>query len=307
MAIFDRGVNRHPSSLELWHEYLAYAAKVKATKRWRKVMTSALRMMPTNPELWVLAGRRSASHGDMSAARSFFMRGCRFCAREPTVWVEYARCELQWLSKIEAKSKGKNNAADALKAERTEDGDEIKFNDGNSDEEESGEEDMLPQPSNDTKPVFNVETTKTLQKHNPALDGAIPLAIFNISRKQTFFNADVAELFFDMVAEFNRLSVYAKISQHILDSMMEEYANAPATCNCYVRQPLIGVSPDVPEFPRGLKEGLARLRASLESTSDQKELARKTVGWIEVVLAVENLEENLRLVLERMKANLQQT
>ncbi len=60
-------------------EYLAFASKVKATKRWRKVATQALRMHPTDVGLWKLAGTRAARNGDMAGAREYFMRGCRFC------------------------------------------------------------------------------------------------------------------------------------------------------------------------------------------------------------------------------------
>ncbi|KAI1771092.1 U3 small nucleolar RNA-associated protein 6-domain-containing protein [Hypoxylon cercidicola] len=298
-GILERAVNRHPGNIELWKEYLAYARDMKATKRYRKVMTRALRMHPTKPELWVLAGRRAASNGDMQAARGFFMRGARFCSRDATVWLEYARCEMEWLGRMEAKKGKKGGAERALREQAEHSDDEIRFpEDSDDDEVDENNRLVLPDPENSTtKKVFDEEATKKLEG-NPALDGAIPLAIFDIATKQSFFSPSVAEQFFDLFASFAAVSAQARIVRHVLESMDREYPNDPATCFCHIRQPLIDVGTNTPSYPKALRESLTQLKSSLSTTSDKSRLAGKMKPWIGSILASEDLDPGIRIVLE---------
>lgn len=298
-GILDRATNKHPGSLEIWKEYLSFARDAKASKRWRKIMTRALRMHPAKPELWVMAGRRTAGNGDMQAARGFFMRGARFCTRDATVWVEYARCELEWLDRMEARKEKKGGVEKAIQEQADHGDDEIKLGDEDSDEDvdEDGRL-VLPNPEeNGVKKVFDATTVKKLEK-NPALDGAIPLAIFDIARKQPFFTAAVAEHFFDLFARFPNVSSQAKLVQHVLDVMVELYPNSPATGSCFIRQALIGADVDSPSYPKALREALSRLKPTLDTSDNKALLAQKTTSWIEPILSLEELDPSIRTVLE---------
>ncbi|KAI6083174.1 U3 small nucleolar RNA-associated protein 6-domain-containing protein [Hypoxylon rubiginosum] len=299
-GILERAVNRHPSSIELWKEYLAYAKDMKATKRYRKVMTRALRMHPTKPELWVVAGRRSAGNGDMQAARGFFMRGARFCSRDATVWLEYARCEMEWLERMDAKKGKRGGTQRALQEQAEHSDDEIKFPEEDSEDDDADESNrlVLPNPENSTaKKVFDEEATKKLEG-NPALDGAIPLAIFDVATKQPFFNASIAEQFFNLFATFDAVSAQARIIQHVLESMTQQYPHDPATCFCHIRQPLINVGTSTPPYPKALREALGHLKSSLSTTSDKFRLAEKIESWAESILTSEDLDPGIRIVLE---------
>ncbi|KAK3317258.1 U3 small nucleolar RNA-associated protein 6-domain-containing protein [Cercophora scortea] len=316
-GIFERAVTRHPGCVPLWLAYLEFASEIKATKRWRRIVTRALRLHPSDASLWTLAGRNAAKHGDMERARGHFLRGCRFCTGEAGLWVEYARCEMEWLARIEAKkSKGGSksvNAMEAIKATEAsqQEGDIIEFDDDDSDDDNDGEM-VLPDPDaesggNKPKPkVFDDEATKKLEQ-SPALSGAIPMAIFDISQKQRFFNTAAAETFFDMFASFSKVSSQVKIIQHVLSAMEAQFPNHAATCSCQIRQPLIGVEVHTAAFPKALREALARLRLALETTSDKKGLASKMVTWIESVLVVEDLDAAIRMVLEATKKSLEES
>ncbi|QLI67615.1 U3 small nucleolar RNA-associated protein 6 [Metarhizium brunneum] len=302
LSIYERGVNRHPGSRKLWKGYLSYAASIKAAKRWRKTMAKALRMMPTDAEFWVIAGRRSARNGDMAAARGFFMRGCRFCTQDCKLWLEYARSEMEWLVKVDQR-KSEKKGVDALRPDRVDDDDELCIADS-EDEDEAEDGNMLPEPSRAQAKVIDKQASEQL-KSNPAMDGAIPMAIYDISRKQAFFTPEVAESFFTMFASFKALSVEPKISQHVLDSLSEAYPNHPSTCNCYIRQPILGVQTNTAEFPRGLRDVLARLGEKLDVTTDKLELSRKTTAWIDGYLARGGLDDDIRQVLEYTKEKLE--
>ncbi|KAK3938981.1 U3 small nucleolar RNA-associated protein 6-domain-containing protein [Diplogelasinospora grovesii] len=322
-GIFERAVMKHPGCVEVWRAYLDFTAQVKATKRWRRIVTRALRLHPTNAELWALAGRRAANGGDMERARSHFLRGCRFCTGEAKLWVEYARCEMEWLARIEGKKAGKGVPKTGISAieaiHRTEaveqEGDHIALDDGDDDEGDSDNEGelMLPDPdaetadgkAKQTKQFFDEDAQKKLES-SPALSGAIPMAIFDIAKKQRFFGAPAAEEFFDMFATFTKVSSQDKIVQHVLDTLVELYPNHASTCSCLIRQPLIGVDVHTPAFPQALREALARLKGSMASTSNKTALTAKMITWFDTILAVEDLDQGVRTVLEHMKKSLEQ-
>ncbi|KAG6271073.1 hypothetical protein E4U49_004623 [Claviceps purpurea] len=303
MSIYDRSVNKHPGSSELWREYLNYTASVKAAKRWRKTMTGALRMMPHDADLWIMAGRRSARNGDMASARGFFMRGCRFCNKDCRLWVEYAKSEMEWLVKVDKRKEVKG--VDALRPDRVEDDDELRIvGSDDDDEEEDVNSSSLPEPSKVQAKVIDKRAAEQL-KSNPAMDGAIPMAIFDISRKQAFFTPEVAETFFFLFTSFKTLSVEPKISQHVLDVLNEQFPEHPATCNCFIRQPILGVNPNTADFPRGLREVLVRLGDKLDTTTDKVTLGKKTAAWIDGYLALGDLDEGIREVLKHIKGKLE--
>ncbi|RDA92731.1 hypothetical protein CP533_1406 [Ophiocordyceps camponoti-saundersi (nom. inval.)] len=303
MTIYERSVNKHPSSGELWYEYLAYLAAIKATKRWRKTMTSALRMRPTDSDLWIVAGRRSAQNGDMASARSFFMRGCRFCAKNCNLWLEYARCEMQWLAKVDKRKAAQKN--DPLRSDRADDHDELRLleSDDDDDDDDSQPGGGLPETSNLQPDVIDKQSRQVLES-NPAMDGAIPMSIFDISQKQAFFDAEFAEIFFTLIASFRNVSVQPKISQHILASLDGLFPNHPSTCSCHIRQPILGTSPHTAEFPRNLRDVLVRLSEQLKLTTDRPALIQKTMAWMDEYLALDDLDQGIRTVLERTKGKL---
>lgn len=262
-------------------------------------MTNALRMMPTDSDLWVMAGRRSAKNGDMAAARGFFMRGCRFCTTDCRLWIEYARCEMEWLDKMEQKKKPGSREALPRKPEAD---DELRLDDSD-DEAEDEDGVIMPEPPKQQAKVINKEAAQQLAA-NPAMDGAIPIAIFDISRRQPFFKPDVAESFFVMLSAFRHLPLHAKISQHVLDALDQHYPKDPATCSCHIRQPIIGLSAFTAEFPRQLREVLPRIDKYLAATSDKEALTQKTSQWIDEYLAMEGLDEGIKAVLEHTKTKL---
>lgn len=298
--------------MTLWREYLDYAAKVKATKRWKKIVTRALRLHPMDVALWKLAGRRAAIDGDMEGARGFFMRGCRFCNSTPELWVEYARVEMEWLERQEKKKGGKEKGHEASKATHAVDEGDVMMFDEDDDEDEFGDgadgDVIIPDPLADeenkqaraARQALEGDALKKLEK-SPAMEGAIPKAVFDVARKQPFWNAPAGEVFFDMFAEFPRVSAQSTILQHVLDAMVESYPAHPSTCSCLIRQPLIGVDTTTAAFPRALREVLARIKAQNEKTEDKGALASKTIAWIDPILANTELDSGVRMVLAHTK------
>ncbi|KKA30838.1 hypothetical protein TD95_000750 [Thielaviopsis punctulata] len=318
LSIYDRAVSRHPAHRQLWLAYLDYAAHIKATKRWRIVVTRALRMRPTDAALWIMAARRMASSGDMASARRFFMRACRFCVHDGLVWAEYARCEMQWLAKLvdaEAakKSAGKKPStdkpsADAARADQVDVDDQISLAGSDADSDSDEDDDGQIVRGTSSSAVFSTTDKAALTASNPALDGALPTAIFTIARSQNFWNAAAAELFFDVFCSFRKMPLHARLVDMVQQALDTEFAGSPTALLCRVRRPVAGVSPLTAEFPRGLREVVplfkevlqdVKARASEEEKGKAVEqgFKEKAAKWLDGLLATEGLDGDIGVVL----------
>ncbi|TGO33607.1 hypothetical protein BHYA_0236g00020 [Botrytis hyacinthi] len=300
-GIFDRGVKKHAGDVALWMSYLEYTRKAKATKKFKTVLTAAIRLHPTKPELWLYAAKWALElDADMNEARSYMQRGTRFCTRSKDLWIEYAKLEMIYLAKIAIRRR-----ILGLDVDRTiEAPKEIEET-----PEESGfttSQDMIAipdfkdntmQPSMMARVGVDSEAAKDPMT-TPALNGAIPLAIFDVAKKQAFYSSAAAEGFFDMFAAFTQVKCLPKILQHVLDSMLESHPKDPATCNCYIRQPLIGIDHTSPEFAVAIGSALNRLKESLENTNDKTQLSLKTRAWIEAIIALPELDSGIQTVLQ---------
>lgn len=279
-------------------------------------------MLPSDSGLWVLAGKKAVQDGDMDGARGIFMRGCRFCTADGLVWVEYARAEIQWLVTLgEQMGTSDSSATVAAMAgvgnthenDAVEDGN-IMFED---DEEADGDEEdggdfgkllSLPKSlgSADKNKVHGLtqEAVQRLEK-SPALDGAIPRAIFDIATKQSFFNAEAAEAFFDMFASSSHVAAVTLIVEHVLSTTVEMFPNGASTWSCQVKWPLLNLSPDDSAFPRALRTSLAKMHEGMGKTTEKPQFIAKSIAWINVLLARSSLDSGIRTVLEDSRRKLE--
>lgn len=285
--------------------YLEYCRDVKATKKLKTVLTAAIRLHPLKAELWLYAAKFSLEEEtDMNGARSYMQRGTRFCTQTPDLWIEYAKLEMIYLAKIAMRRKilglDLDNSQTENNTESTEDPgfataqDIVAITD-------FGLKSIRPST------IEKIEVESEAEQDpmtTPALNGAIPLAIFDAARKQQFFNASVAENFFDMFARFTQVRCLGKILQHVLDAMEEEYPTDACTCNCYVRQPLAGIEPTSADLPGALIESLDRLKVSMSRAKDKEDLVKKTRAWIEPILEVEGLDPGIDTVLRHTVSKL---
>jgi U3 small nucleolar RNA-associated protein 6 len=280
--------------------YLQYAREVKATKKFKTVLTAALRMHPTKAELWLYAAKLALEdESDMNAARSYMQRGTRFCTRSKELWIEYAKLEMIYLARISMRRRILGlDGSHAI-------GNEQEADNGEEDQGFPTSEDMIHIPDFKAhtfrpKMIDGVKVDGEAVKDpmtTPALNGAIPLAIFDNARKQSFFSAAVAEDFFNMFATVDQVLCLPKILQHVIDSMIETYPTDSSTQSCFIRQPIVGIDPRNSKFPMALASSLDRLKASKEKVSEQSQLSRKVVSWVKPILSLDDLDPGIRTVL----------
>ena len=300
-SIFDRATRKHPGDVALWMSYLECARQAKSTKKFKSILTSAIRLHPTKSELWLYAARWTLeTDSDLNGARDYMKRGTRFCTRSKDLWVEYAKLEMIWLARIALRRK-----ILGLDVDRSIEGSEAMEED-TEDPGFANSADVIAIPDfkvNTLRPSMmdgvrvDGEATKDPMT-TPALNGAIALAIFDAAKKQPFFCATAAEEFFDMFAAFTEVRCLPNILQHVLHSMTELYPTDACTCNCYIRQPVSGIEPTSVEFPAALSSALDQLKESIEKVKDKKELSKKTKAWIEPILAIEELDPGIQTVLK---------
>jgi U3 small nucleolar RNA-associated protein 6 len=296
-ALFKRATAKHPGHLPLWVSYLDYCKKQKSFKKFKTVLTAALRLHCANAGLWVYAAREALEmESDVGGARSYLMRGTRFCRGDGELWVQYAKLEMIWLHKIAMRRKilGLDLAPAPKVAEEEE----------KEGEEENGftnDADHIALPSFTPSTFSSIPVSEEEAKQDPintpALNGAIPLAIFADAQKQPFYNVNVAESFFNMFITFTQVHCLQKIVETVVQSILEKFPQEAAAWNVYVRQPLVGVDPLSADFPGALGIALDRLKEAKEKAKDKALLARKTREWVEPIVALETLDEGVRTVL----------
>ena len=303
--IFDRGTRKHPGDVKLWMSYLECARQAKATKKFKTILTSAIRLHPTKSEFWLYAARWALeSEADMNGARSYMQRGTRFCTRDKELWLEYAKLEMIYLAKIAMRRK-----ILGLDSDKPLEAPKVQAEDVEAMEDDSGfttSEDVIaiPEFKDNMLEQSMIEGVKVDSEAardpmtTPALNGAIPLAIFDAARKQPFFCASAAADFFDMFAAFTQVRCLPKVLQHVLDTMAESYPTDPCTCDCYIRQSFIGIEPTSVDFPMALASALDRLKESLGKTKNRAEISKKVKAWIGPILTLEGLDPGIETVLK---------
>ncbi|KAI6245269.1 U3 small nucleolar RNA-associated protein 6 [Erysiphe necator] len=300
--IFDRGTKKHPGDLSLWISYLEYLKSVKANKKLKIVLTAALRLHPTKSELWLYAARWSLeSEINMNGAREFMIRALRFCGNCSELWIEYAKLEMIHLSKIEIRRK-------VLKLDKQISDSIVLDISLPHDPTFDDFKDMIPVSDleidslrSDLVEATDVET-EAAKDHlkTPALNGAIPLAIYDAAQKESFFCASVAVRFFDMFTSFSEVRCLSKILHHVCESMLKLYPNDSLILDCYSRQPMIGKNYQSPGFPQALGHSLERITESLEKVNDKAKYSQLTSIWINKFLGFVDLDPGIRKVLQSL-------
>ncbi|KAJ5808570.1 RNA-processing protein HAT helix [Penicillium riverlandense] len=285
--ILDRATRRFQGDINLWVQYIEYARKQKAHKKLSIIFTDALRLHPTNPDLWIYAAKYVLDdHADMTQARSYMQRGLRFCKSARVLWVNYAKVELIYIAKLVARQK-----ILGLDEERPQPTETSGLDDDMIALPQITGEDVAPSEGRDGDEVDQV----ALQNLNatPALSGAIPLAIFDAAMKH--FNNDdgFAFDFYEMVSEFQGVPCLQKILGHVVEVMQASKPASPRTQICYIKFPTAGIPVTSSEFPRALGGSLARLK---EFPLDGP-LAREVVNWLQPVGQTEDVDPSLQKVI----------
>ncbi|KAK5172919.1 U3 snoRNP protein [Saxophila tyrrhenica] len=294
--ILDRGTKKFRGDMGLWMQYIQFCQREKANKKLSKVFTSVMRLKPREWSLWVLAARHYAEAlGDMNTARSYMQRGLRFCKDERKLWLEYMKLEMAYLAKLAARKRilGLDEEMKDANAEQPEEDDNmmalttVNAEDIDADAQKGIEE-------------VDDDALKRLAAA-PALNGAIPVAIFDAAMKQFSNDPAFAEDEFDLCATFDKVPSTRTILQHILHHLQKHASQSAETVICEAKMPLCGISVDSEEFPAALGYGLSTIKSGQAQISPPvlPKLAGGAVAMLMPYLRVrDEVDEEVVTVLE---------
>ena len=291
--IFDRGTRKFPGDLDLWMQSIENARRQMAQKKLSQILTNALRLHPTKPDLWIYGAQFAIEeHADMTEARSYMQRGLRFCKFSRALWISYFKLELLYIAKIAARRKilgidaGREPASMSVKADDV-DADILEL-------PVLTEEDIFPlQAGRDDIDEIALQTLDS----TPATSGTIPMAIFDASVLQFENDQDVGKAFFDKCLDADDIPCLSRILQHIVDRMMEAKPQSWQAQACSIKVPLIGVRSDSPKFPAALKTSLSRLKQVGTGVKESPRFVQDMSSWLEALLKAEELDPALSKII----------
>ena len=284
-------------------QYINYARKQRSNKKVSQILTSVLRLHPNKAELWIYAANYAMDdRSDITEARSYMQRGLRFCKKDERIWIEYARLEMIYISKIVGRRQilGLDDQREQQEEE-------------NRTEGISGDVVALPALTAEDidpheRPSGDVDQ-EALEKLNasPALSGAIPTAIFDAAMKEFKDSHKLCLQFFDMVAEFQYLPCTAQILVHLMENMHALASGDPEILIRWIKQPVIGTNVFSAAFPTNFGVSLDRIQKSFETFESfsaapnvlraQTNLELQILEWLLPYLNDEGLDPDISKVI----------
>jgi U3 small nucleolar RNA-associated protein 6 len=289
--ILDRATRKFPGDIGLWMQQIEYARLQMAYKKLSQILTNALRLHPSKPDLWTYAAHVAMDeHADVTEARSYMQRGLRFCKGARSLWLEYMKLEVLYIAKLAAR-KQILGIEEHLEPQR----EQQPMDDTNADLEN------LPQLTVDDRGTSQTEDVNEalllIMANTPALSGAIPIAIFDAAVVQFKDDDKLCQDFFDIVQNIDSLSCLASVLEHITDHMLRWWPSSWRTVACDIKLSCVGTAVTSPAFPRRFGSSLRKLQeASLQVTSC-KGLIDAMRDWLQTFLENDSLDVALRQIM----------
>jgi len=263
------------------------------------MLTDVLRLHPTKPDLWIYAAQFAMEeNADMTEARSYMQRGLRFCKSSRQLWLEYARLELTYIAKIHARRQILGVA-------------EGPGSDGKSPTNPAADsntplalttEDINPSGEANGEKVDEVALEKL--DSTPAMNGAIPVAVFDAAMAQFDNDPSIGHAFFDLVVSFNQIPPARSILTHLEHKLLATSPRSWHTQACHIHSPLATTAVSSPDFPTAFRESLGRLRQALQEPGDEDELTTWTQSWFGTMLEDEELDPAIRKIVQSQLGSL---
>lgn len=301
--ILDRATRKFQGDIGLWMQYINFARRQRSNKKVSQILTSVLRLHPTNAALWIYAANYAMEErGDMTEARSYMQRALRFCKTDEKLWIEYAKLEMMWIAKIVGRRK-----ILALEGEKVEEKGESTGADT-----DLSSVNLAQMTSEDTEPdqTLTAGVNDMLMKElatSPALSGAIPTAIYDAAMVHFNKNQKLQLDFYDMLAEFPNVPCTDKILSHMMEVMQALTYESPEKFIRYIRQPVICYSATNPGFPTRLGLCLERMKDAfrrlvslpnkLDKARPRSSLAKYVLEWLLPYLEEADLDPDIRKVI----------
>lgn len=286
LYIYDRATQKFKGDLSLWMQYLNYARQQRSANVVSKIFTQLLALNPTRPEVWIMAAKYEFEHNaSIKAARAIMQRGLRFNNDSETLFLEYFRLELLFVSKARARRELLDALVDT----------EAGVDDGRASDE------VIELPDVDsvkrvlkTLPEFD---SAMLAGDTPAARGAVALAVYDAAMEALVDRRSFAFKALEAVDPFADLDRH-RLSTHIVDNLKTLYPADDEVTLLDVVLPIRHVEPSDPQFPDLLKLVISKY-AQLDKTWSLKQLVRSHMDQYLDPDLQPPLDSNIKLVIEK--------
>ncbi|KAL6449445.1 UTP6 U3 small nucleolar RNA-associated protein 6 [Candida maltosa Xu316] len=310
--IFDRSVKRYPGEIDLWSKYLGFAKKSGAIKIIYKIYSRLLQLQPRNIDPWLSATNYEFdTNGNAKGARVLFQKGLKMNSESMELWINYAKFELIYISKLLARRKvlgliTEKQQREQMETEEAKRQQELKKNSTIDEEEVDGDDEfngdkiVLPSseeikdqlnhlPEADMNMLGNPET-------NPALKGDVVLTIFDLCipailktipkystvvkpDDKTFEIVDKFLNLFDKFPDLNREYLYL----HVLNYLQKEHSEDLRTILIDITLPIRNITIESDTLAESLQLSVNKFIAykrKLKNATDKDTLTNMFVNHL---------------------------
>lgn len=229
---------------------------------------------------------------DMVEARSHMQRGLRFNKGSRMLWLEYAKLEMVFIAKVVARRRVLGIDGPAVEVEEVEVG--VEDEDGMIKLPTVTGEEMNPALKDHSVEALALENMET----NPALNGAVALAIFDSAVKE--FPGDLAFVgsFFELFRTFDSLGCRGKLLEHVVRHALDVAPTSPEALFFGVELPVVGVETTDPLFPSRLGTVLSNMAEAAEKAVPKSALYQRFAGYmVKLVKACPEMDVGVRTVI----------
>lgn len=294
LFIYDRATKRYQSDMNIWAAYLRFARKSGSVKVIYKAFTRLLQLQPRNVDAWISAAKYEfEDNSNAKGARILLQRGLRFNAESLKLWLNYAKFELSYVSRLLARRQVLGLITEKQQNEQ-EQGEQGGKSDDVIELPEVTQEELGKQlnhlPEADMNMLGNPDT-------NPALRGDVALTIFDVAmvalvklvppsstvvtkQSKTF---QVAESFLKLFDQFTQLN-RSHLCGHVIKHLMHEYPADNKSWMLEVTLPVRHTSIEEKEFTHNLQLCVNKFlgfRAKVGDAASKQQLTQSFVGFLQ--------------------------
>jgi hypothetical protein len=263
----------------------------------------ALQKHPSSAELWILAAQYEYEQNlNISGARNLLLRSLRLNPEKRELWLEYAKLECLYILKI--MDRRRILGLDKFREETTMD-----------DKTDFDKQDQIPLPTisqNDlgktdgqfdpllTSPLTDITT-------NPALNGAIPLAVYSSAITSRPDDVLLVAGFYDVFVSFySGLSFIDSALDMVKKHLQETFPSRGKSLFIQIKDHARGVSAMDKRFPSVIRE-MMKMASSIAGlpVRERKACCDGLKTYLEDLLQTDGLDESLVKVLQIFQARVE--
>lgn len=256
----------------------------------------ALQKFPSSAELWILAAQHEYdTNFNIVGARNLFLRSLRLNPEKRELWLEYAKLECLYVLKILERRRilGLDKAQEQVSEDSNafEGQDEIIL-------PTITEEDLRRSDGPRLDPLLTSPLTDI--SNNPALNGAIPLAVYSSAITTRPEDISLIAGFYDMFASLqSRVPFINSALDRVKKHLEETFPGRGMALLVQIKDHGRGLDPVGKEFPSAIRE-MIKTSNSISSLPfpERKECSTRLLRYLEGISLIQGLDENLQKVIK---------